>query len=702
MRSSLIPGLSLATVLILTACGGSGGGAPASSPTAEARATPLSELRLKRFQTGCADWLPDVADALTEEYLQGYACLADAPCPVFVDVGLAEPGAPVPVGSPAEDALDTPDRVSETNVQESGVDEADIVKIDSVGRLYVLSPGGLSIMAAFPPETLGAQAPVSLDLAAGQSGFDAGELFLDEAAGRAVVLGSRFADGRAYAVTVFVDVSNPQAPVETGRIEVEGYGLEARRVGARVHRVSRYDVPRPDWLYDSGGALADLRSDYFAAQADSDAVAADRIKQDVRSAIGDRLSDDGVTGLLPELAFQTAGAARSATTLDCANLSAPEVTTGLGMAVIDSFDLDGSNRGTSAVINNAYTVYASAQNLYLAQSSFGWFFAPVQDEETVIYRLQLSDIGAAQYRGLGKVAGSLLNRFALSEHDGHLRVATTESAFAAGRDASLNHLWVLDADGADLPTVASVQGFAPGERIQGARFLGERGFVVTFRQIDPLFAFDLRDPLAPRIASELKIPGFSSYLAPLGDDYLLTVGRDGTDEGLSGAVAVQLFDVRDLDNVTQLASLAAPVGESGYSYSIAEYDARAFNYFSDRSDAPAPGTLSLPLISYGQSADTRFTGFLVIRVDPASERPLLETARIDHAQFLDERGLCDSISFEAECRAAYAFSDPRRSLFAQRDQDIVLYTVSAVGVRADDALTPGAPLGALAFPTAEP
>ena len=104
MRSSLIS--VLAAALLLSACGGGGGNSLDAPGPAAAQATPLSELRLKRFQTGCSDWVPEVTDALTEEYLQGYACLLDAPCPVFVDVGLAEPGAPVPVGSPAEDALD--------------------------------------------------------------------------------------------------------------------------------------------------------------------------------------------------------------------------------------------------------------------------------------------------------------------------------------------------------------------------------------------------------------------------------------------------------------------------------------------------------------------------------------------------------------------------------------------------------------------
>ncbi len=694
MRASHL--LSLVAIFSLSACGGGGGGSGGNNEP-NPQATPRAQLQLKSFDATCNDFVPYVANALTEELLQGFRCLADAPCPIFLeaDFAVGAPNAPNGgAGGASEDAVSAPDRVSETNVQEAGVDEADIVKIDSSGRIYILSTNKLSIVNAFPPQGLNAQTPVELDLSQGQSGFATSELFLDEDAGRVVVLASRFDQNRSFATTIFVDVSNPAAPAETGRLEVEGFGLEARRIDGRVHRVTRFDVPRPQWLYDGSEPLQSLQSDYFAAVANGDETRAQSIKVSVNANINSRLQSQGVDALLPEISAQSSGQSRASQTLACNQLSAPDVTTGLGFAVIDSFDQDGANRGTSAIVNNAYTVYASRDNLFLAQSSFGWFFAPVQDEESVIYRFELSDSGAAQYRGLGKVPGSILNRFALSEHENHLRVATTISRFGPGGDASTNHLWILRSDGLDLPQVASVEGFAPGERIQGARFLGDRGFVVTFRQIDPLFAFDLSIPTAPRIASELKIPGFSSYLAPVGEDYLLTVGRDGTDERLTGAVAVQLFDVSDLENVSPVASIAPTVGDFGYSYSPAEHDPHAFSYFSDSDSAATPGTLSIPLISYGDTDFSQFTGFLVVRVDPGADRPLSESGRIEHSQFLSDRGFCE-FSPNGDCAFAYVSADPRRSLFAQGDDGIVLYTISAVGIRADDALQPGNQLGAL-------
>ena len=92
--------------------------------------------------------------------------------------------------------------------------------------------------------------------------------------------------------------------------------------------------------------------------------------------------------------------------------------------------------------------------------------------------------------------------------------------------------------------MGSVLNLAPGERVQSARFVGKRGYVVTFRQVDPLFAFDLSTPNEPILEGELKIPGFSDYMHPLGETYLLTVGQAGDDDGLSGEWQAQLFDIR--------------------------------------------------------------------------------------------------------------------------------------------------------------
>src|SRR5581483_6635079 len=205
--------------------------------------------------------------------------------------------------------------------------------------------------------------------------------------------------------------------------------------------------------------------------------------------------------------------------------------------------------------------------------------------------------------------------YALSEFAGNLRVASTETRFTSTKPetttiSTYNQLTVLRANqpNADLSVLGAVGDFAPGERIQGVRFAGARGYVVTFRQIDPLFAFDLADPAHPVIASELSMPGFSSYLSPIGDDYLLTVGREGEDSGqLTGRMQISLFDVHDLANVQRVDQLVpSDQPESSWSYSAAEYDPHAFTYFPDDPAVPQIGTLAVPLQSFGELPDQSF------------------------------------------------------------------------------------------------
>lgn len=144
----------------------------------------------------------------------------------------------------------------------------------------------------------------------------------------------------------------------------------------------------------------------------------------------------------------------------------------------------------------------------------------------------------------GTVPGSLLNQFSMDEHAGHLRVATTVGGRRGfgwqfgfgGTDASVNDVYVLDAD---LNTTGSVTDLGEGERIYSARFVGDEGYVVTFRETDPFYVIDLSDPKRPRKAGELKIPGYSSYLHPVTDDLILGVGKE------ENKVKLSLFDVSD-------------------------------------------------------------------------------------------------------------------------------------------------------------
>lgn len=144
----------------------------------------------------------------------------------------------------------------------------------------------------------------------------------------------------------------------------------------------------------------------------------------------------------------------------------------------------------------------------------------------------------------GEVPGSPLNQFSLDEWQGNLRIATTLSASTMfGQGESANDLYVLNEN---LDTIGQIQGLATGERIYSVRFVEDKAYLVTFKQIDPFFVVDLANPANPRVAGELKIPGFSSYLHPLSANTILGVGQEDSNTKLS------VFDVTNADNPVEL------------------------------------------------------------------------------------------------------------------------------------------------------
>ncbi len=245
-----------------------------------------------------------------------------------------------------------------------------------------------------------------------------------------------------------------------------------------------------------------------------------------------------------------------------------------------SFDLSaGINEwGSVGVLGMATdpTVYASRDSLYLAAPHNWW-------RDTAIHRFDISDPLQPTYFGGATVTGQLLSQWSLSEHDGHLRVATTNR----NRWPWVSSVTVLEAvttepadDDTDSSTgslrqIGRVSGLGATEEIKSVRFAGDVGYVVTFRLVDPLYVLDLSDPANPMEVGELKIPGFSRYLHPLSGGLLLGVGRDADPQtGWERGLQATLFDVSDPANPTQLAVL--PLGDDAYS--PVEQDHRAFRY----------------------------------------------------------------------------------------------------------------------------
>ena len=148
--------------------------------------------------------------------------------------------------------------------------------------------------------------------------------------------------------------------------------------------------------------------------------------------------------------------------------------------------------------------------------------------------------------GKGEVPGRVHDQFSLDEHNGYLRVATT--TFDQPR---LNHVFILEDAGDELVEVGSVRDLAPTERIYSMRYDGDRAWMVTFRESDPVFSLDLSDPTNPQVTGELKIPGFSDYLQLIDENHLLAIGRGATSTGRAQEVQVSLFDVSDMTELKE-------------------------------------------------------------------------------------------------------------------------------------------------------
>ena len=211
---------------------------------------------------------------------------------------------------------------------------------------------------------------------------------------------------------------------------------------------------------------------------------------------------------------------------------------------------------------------------------------PTEDDgppPTLIHQFSLDEGTGATYIASGEVEGRLLNQFAMSEYNGDLRVATTTDDWGGFGDQSESTVYVLRPNGTDLEEISSISGLGKDERIYAVRFIEDTGYVVTFRQIDPLYVLDLSDPENPSLEGELKIPGYSAYLHPVGDGLLLGVGQDATDEGRTTGTQLSLFDVSDPANPQRISTL--PIG----GHSDVEWDHKAFLFW-----AP-DGTIVLPV-----------------------------------------------------------------------------------------------------------
>jgi hypothetical protein len=506
-----------------------------------------------------------------------------------------------PEAAPAAGA-DSPDH-STTNVQEKGVDEPDLVKTDGK-HVFALAGGKLRAI-----DVRGA-APQVVD-----------SLKLDGNATELLLSGDRlvvFESGYAYATggpliadfvpgpdpgskIVEIDVSDPSHMRVVRTLDLDGDYLSARLTGTTA-RVVVASYPKPIPLAGGGTDLQRRRT----------GIRRSRLKTWVPSY---------------KVTNASGGAARHSL-VRCNATRKPAVFSGLGMLTVLTIDLSKSvvPVDSDGLLTDARTVYASPSSLYVAAER--WFDpqplgdqAPPPPGTTTIHRFDTRDSDHTTFQASGNVKGHVLNQWSLSEYRGYLRVATTEEPqWWGGSQASQSqsYVTVLQDDGNVLSRIGEASGLGRGERIYAVRFIEDRGYVVTFRQVDPLYVLDLSEPADPTVEGELKVTGYSAYLHPIGNDLLLGVGQDATDQGRLNGTQLSVFDVSDPTKPARLQQHAIGSGSN----SEAEADHHAFLWW------PAASLAVIPLqIWSSKDGSDQFTGAIGFH---AGAKGIDEVGRVTH------------------------------------------------------------------------
>ena len=401
------------------------------------------------------------------------------------------------------------------------------------------------------------------------------------------------------AMIIEIDLSDPANLEITSSMRIEGQYLSARAVGSTVRMALTTGPQQLEWVYPSNPAGEDR---------------ATRFNREL-------IEETTIEDWIPEYSLTTGDSTKTGPLLACDRLHRPAEFSGFDIVSVLSFDLDdGIDPGDGVgVLASGQTVYASQNRFYVATTQWAGTNmvaeADVIEEWTENYTTDVHAFSIAvdepaNYVASGAVDGTLLNQFSMGEHEGYLRIFTTEGSPWDRSNLSETQLVVLEEQDDVLAQVGQVGGLGEGESLYSARLVGDTGFAVTFRQIDPFYVLDLSDPTNPIVSGELKIPGVSTYLHPLGGDRVVGVGQDATEDGATTGLKMSLFDVSDPSDPRELAVWKMPNANSP-----AEWDHRAFQIIGD--------TVILPV----QSWNGGLNGAVLLEV---GDETITEVGQVSH------------------------------------------------------------------------
>ncbi len=408
---------------------------------------------------------------------------------------------------------------SKTNIQVSGVDEADIVKTDG-NYIYALSSDYLNIIEAKDGEmTVTSKIKSQANSDEGSSNYQ--EIYIKD--NKLIVIKNSFKyfnntqediyrsyiGGTQEVSVVIFDVTIKSKPVKINELSQSGNYVSSRLVDNYLYVTTNYYVNNNFVKTDEKTFVPLITSK------DSKAIAIDDI------------------------------------------IIAPNPTSN-SFVTITGMDINNPSeyKSSKAVLGTSSNIYADTDNLYVATTENSWYS---NYSETNLIKFSMNK-GILKLVATGSVKGTILNQFSMDEYDDYFRIVTTyydynlfgiDDIIAPGEeeeDTTKNNLFVLDKD---LKMVSKIEGLAKGERIYSVRFDGEIVYFVTFKQIDPLFVVDLSNPSTPTIKTELKIPGFSEYLHVFNDKYLFGLGKETNEDGRVTNLKISMYDIQNKSDVTE-------------------------------------------------------------------------------------------------------------------------------------------------------
>jgi len=525
--------------------------------------------------------------------------------------------AAAPAGGAANSSAAAP-AYSGTNDYTAGVDEPDSVKTDG-RRIVTVSGSTLEVIDAATRQVTG-----TLDLSS--AGVQYGQLNLLLSGDHVLVISTSASEAGPASPTApqygpkFILVDLAGQPRVLASYTISGNLVDARLTGSIVRVVT-----------DSAPNI--VFPDVPSGTSDAERVATYRVAA----------GQAGLDAWLPRYQSTSASGSTSGS-VPCTSVSRPAKFSGANLLTVLTFDMSVGTLGTGDPVSIAAdgdTVYGTTSSLYVASGAMvtpwgaggTYVRGSWSTQGTQIYRFDVSQPGPPRYVASGSVPGYLLNQYAMSEWNGYLRVATTTgtswaiadgapsvpsgTSGASGVQPSSSAVDELTTSGPVMRIVGTVAGLGSMERIYAVRFMGPVGYVVTFRQTDPLYTLDLSDPGHPQVVGALALTGYSAYLHPVSTTRLIGVGQNADSVGHVLGAQVSLFDVSDLAKPSRLATYAL-----ASSVSAAGMDPHAFLYWPADQLVVVPiqenGGSAVPAEATQQPVQLPQSGALVLRVSGTS------------------------------------------------------------------------------------